>query len=30
LDLTRNVSIIAVRDEANVFSMYLQIRGRHK
>ncbi len=29
-DLTRNVSIIAVRDEANVFSMYLQIRGRHK
>ena len=30
MDLTRNVSIIAVRDEANVFSMYLQIRGRHK
>ncbi|HZC42764.1 MAG TPA: translocation/assembly module TamB domain-containing protein, partial [Acidobacteriaceae bacterium] len=30
LDLTRNVSIIAVRDEANVFSTYLQIRGRHK
>jgi translocation and assembly module TamB len=30
VDLTRNVSIIAVRDEANVFSMYLQIRGRHK
>jgi translocation and assembly module TamB len=30
LDLTRTVSIIAVRDEANVFSMYLQIRGRHK
>ncbi|MGH9616900.1 MAG: translocation/assembly module TamB domain-containing protein, partial [Acidobacteriaceae bacterium] len=30
LDLTRNVSVIAVRDEANVFSMYLQIRGRHK
>ena len=30
LDLTRSVSIIAVRDEANVFSMYLQIRGRHK
>ena len=29
-NLTRNVSIIAVRDEANVFSMYLQIRGRHK
>ncbi len=29
-DLTRDVSIIAVRDEANVFSMYLQIRGRHK
>ena len=30
LNLTRNVSIIAVRDEANVFSMYLQIRGRHQ
>ena len=30
LNLTRNVSIIAVRDEANVFSMYLQIRGRHE
>ncbi len=30
LDLTHNVSIIAVRDEANVFSMYLQIRGRHR
>lgn len=29
-DLTRNVSIIAVRDEADVFSMYLQIRGKHK
>lgn len=29
-DLTRSVSIIAVRDEANVFSAYLQIRGRHK
>lgn len=29
-DLTRNVSIIAVRDEADVFSAYLQIRGRHK
>jgi translocation and assembly module TamB len=29
-DLTRTVSIIAVRDEADVFSMYLQIRGRHK
>ncbi len=29
-DLTHNVSIIAVRDEADVFSMYLQIRGRHK
>ncbi|MGA7706968.1 MAG: translocation/assembly module TamB domain-containing protein [Acidobacteriaceae bacterium] len=29
-DLTRNVSIIGVRDEANVFSLYLQIRGRHK
>ncbi len=29
-DLTRNVSVIAVRDEANVFSMYLQIRARHK
>jgi hypothetical protein len=28
--LTRNVSIIAVRDEADVFSMYLQIRGKHK
>lgn len=29
-DLTRNVSIIAVRDEADVFSMYLQIRAKHK
>jgi len=29
-DLTRNVSVIAVRDEADVFSMYLQIRGKHK
>ncbi len=29
-DVTRNVSIIAVRDEANVFSMYLQIRAKHK
>ena len=29
-DLTRSVSIIAVRDEADVFSMYLQIRGKHK
>lgn len=29
-DLTRTVSIIAVRDEADVFSMYLQIRGKHK
>lgn len=28
-DLTRNVSIIAVRDEADVFSMYLQIRAKH-
>jgi translocation and assembly module TamB len=29
-DLTRNVSVIAVRDEADVFSLYLQIRGRRK
>lgn len=29
-DLTHNVSIIAVRDEADVFSTYLQIRGKHK
>jgi translocation and assembly module TamB len=29
-DLTRNVSVIAVRDEADVFSMYLQIRGKRK
>lgn len=29
-DLTRTVSVIAVRDEADVFSLYLQIRGRHK
>ncbi len=29
-DLSRTVSIIAVRDEADVFSMYLQIRGKHK
>jgi translocation and assembly module TamB len=29
-DLSRNVSVIAVRDEANVFSMYLQIRAKHK
>ncbi len=29
-DLTRNVSVIAVRDEADVFSMYLQIRAKHK
>ena len=29
-DLSRNVSVIAVRDEADVFSMYLQIRARHK
>jgi translocation and assembly module TamB len=29
-DLTRSISIIAVRDEADVFSAYLQIRGRHK
>ena len=29
-NLTRSLSIIAVRDEANVFSLYLQIRGRHQ
>lgn len=29
-DLTQNVSVIAVRDEADVFSLYLQIRGKHK
>lgn len=29
-DLTQNVSIIAVRDEASVFSLYLQIRGKRK
>jgi translocation and assembly module TamB len=29
-DVSRNLSIIAVRDEANVFSMYLQIRAKHK
>lgn len=29
-DLNQTVSIIAVRDEADVFSMYLQIRGKHR
>ncbi len=28
-DFTRNFSIIAVRDEADVFSLYFQIRGKH-
>jgi translocation and assembly module TamB len=29
-DLGRNISIVAVRDEADIFSMYLQFRGRHR
>jgi translocation and assembly module TamB len=29
-DITRNLSIIAVRDEADVFSLYFQIRGKHR
>ena len=28
-DITRNLAIIAVRDEADVFSLYFQIRGKH-
>jgi translocation and assembly module TamB len=29
-DITRNLSIIAVRDEADVFSLYFQIRGKRR
>ncbi len=29
-DFTRNLSIIAVRDEADVFSLYFQIRGKKR
>ncbi len=29
-DITRNLSIIAVRDEADVFSLYFQIRGKKR
>ena len=29
-DITRNLAIIAVRDEADVFSLYFQIRGKHR
>lgn len=29
-DITRYLSIIAVRDEADVFSLYFQIRGKHR
>ena len=29
-DITHNLSIIAVRDEADVFSLYFQIRGKHR